>query len=153
MKPLNIKSVLVSLGLGLGAVALAYIFPIGLIIMPALLAFAGTVWGYGGLAIAAITAAGGLLTESRYVLCSKCHVNSSNFSVYNHAQHARNAGVPCRTPFGFCAYSAAASSVSFSLASASAAPIWPSLPSTIALAMVPEISLTARMASSLPGIT
>ena len=42
MKPLNIKSVLVSLGLGLGAVALAYIFPIGLIIMPALLAFAGT---------------------------------------------------------------------------------------------------------------
>ena len=45
MKPLNIKSVLVSLGLGLGAVALAYIFPIGLIIMPALLAFAGTVWG------------------------------------------------------------------------------------------------------------
>ena len=51
MKPLNIKSVLVSLGLGLGAVALAYIFPIGLIIMPALLAFAGTVWGYGGLAI------------------------------------------------------------------------------------------------------
>ena len=61
MKPLSIKSVLVSLGLGLGAVALAYIFPIGLIIMPALLAFAGTVWGYGGLAIAAITAAGGII--------------------------------------------------------------------------------------------
>ena len=58
---MNIKSVLVSLGLGLGAVALAYIFPIGLIIMPALLAFAGTVWGYGGLAIAAITAAGGII--------------------------------------------------------------------------------------------
>ena len=58
---MNIKSVLVSLGLGLGAVALAYISPIGLIIMPALLAFAGTVWGYGGLAIAAITAAGGII--------------------------------------------------------------------------------------------
>ena len=61
MKPLNIKSVLVSLGLGLGAVALAYIFPVGLMLMPALLAFAGTVWGYGGLAIAAITAAGGII--------------------------------------------------------------------------------------------
>ncbi len=61
MKHLSIKAALAALGIGAGAVAAAYIFPIGLIIMPALLAFAGTVWGYGALAIAAITAAGGII--------------------------------------------------------------------------------------------
>ena len=61
MKPLNIKSALAAFGIGVGAMAIAYIFPVGLMLMPALLAFAGTVWGYGGLAIAAITAAGGII--------------------------------------------------------------------------------------------
>lgn len=61
MKPLNIKSALAAFGIGAGAMAIAYIFPVGLMLMPALLAFAGTVWGYGGLAIAAITAAGGII--------------------------------------------------------------------------------------------
>ena len=61
MKPLNIKAALAAFGIGAGAMAIAYIFPVGLMLMPALLAFAGTVWGYGGLAIAAITAAGGII--------------------------------------------------------------------------------------------
>lgn len=61
LKPLDIKSALASFGIGLGAMAMAYIFPVGLMLMPALLAFAGTVWGYGALAIAAITAAGGII--------------------------------------------------------------------------------------------
>ena len=61
MKPLSIKSALAAFGIGAGAMAIAYIFPVGLMLMPALLAFAGTVWGYGGLAIAAITAAGGII--------------------------------------------------------------------------------------------
>lgn len=58
MKPLSIKAALASFGIGLGAMAIAYIFPVGLMLMPALLAFAGTVWGYGALAIAAVTARG-----------------------------------------------------------------------------------------------
>lgn len=49
------KAALAAFGIGAGAMAIAYIFPVGLMLMPALLAFAGTVWGYGGLAIAAIT--------------------------------------------------------------------------------------------------
>ena len=61
MKPLSIKAALAAFGIGAGAMAIAYIFPVGLMLMPALLAFAGTVWGYGGLAIAAITAAGGII--------------------------------------------------------------------------------------------
>lgn len=61
MKPLSIKATLAAFGIGAGAMAIAYIFPVGLMLMPALLAFAGTVWGYGGLAIAAITAAGGII--------------------------------------------------------------------------------------------
>lgn len=58
---MNIRAVLVALGIGLGAVALAYIFPIGLMMMPALLAFAGAVWGYGAPAIAGVTAAAGII--------------------------------------------------------------------------------------------
>ena len=70
MKPLNIKSVLVALGLGRGSCGDWRIsFPMGLILMPALLAFAGTVWGYGGLAIAAITAAGGIICIAGTVDC------------------------------------------------------------------------------------
>ena len=42
MKPLNIKSALAAFGIGVGAMAIAYIFPVGLMLMPALLAFAGT---------------------------------------------------------------------------------------------------------------
>ena len=42
MKPLNIKSALAAFGIGAGAMAIAYIFPVGLMLMPALLAFAGT---------------------------------------------------------------------------------------------------------------
>ena len=61
MKPLSIKAALAAFGIGAGAMAIAYIFPVGLMLMPTLLAFAGTVWGYGGLAIAAITAAGGII--------------------------------------------------------------------------------------------
>ena len=45
MKPLNIKAALAAFGIGAGAMAIAYIFPVGLMLMPALLAFAGTVWG------------------------------------------------------------------------------------------------------------
>lgn len=58
---MSIKAALAAFGIGAGAMAIAYIFPVGLMLMPALLAFAGTVWGYGGLAIAAITAAGGII--------------------------------------------------------------------------------------------
>ena len=42
MKPLNIKAALAAFGIGAGAMAIAYIFPVGLMLMPALLAFAGT---------------------------------------------------------------------------------------------------------------
>ena len=42
MKPLSIKSALAAFGIGAGAMAIAYIFPVGLMLMPALLAFAGT---------------------------------------------------------------------------------------------------------------
>ena len=58
---MNIKAALAAFGIGAGAMAIAYIFPVGLMLMPALLAFAGTVWGYGALAIAAVTAAGGII--------------------------------------------------------------------------------------------
>lgn len=61
MKPLSIKAALAAFGIGAGAMAIAYIFPVGLMLMPALLAFAGTVWGYGALAIAAVTAAGSII--------------------------------------------------------------------------------------------
>ena len=66
MKPLSIKAALAAFGIGAGAMAIAYIFPVGLMLMPALLAFAGTVWGYGALAIAAVTAAGSII----YVACA-----------------------------------------------------------------------------------
>ena len=42
MKPLSIKAALAAFGIGAGAMAIAYIFPVGLMLMPALLAFAGT---------------------------------------------------------------------------------------------------------------
>ena len=58
---MNIKAALAAFGIGAGAMAIAYIFPVGLMLMPALLAFAGTVWGYGALAIAAVTAAGSII--------------------------------------------------------------------------------------------
>ena len=61
MKPLSIKAALAAFGIGAGAMAIAYIFPVGLMLMPALLAFAGMVWGYGALAIAAVTAAGSII--------------------------------------------------------------------------------------------
>lgn len=58
---MSIKAALAAFGIGAGAMAIAYIFPVGLMLMPALLAFAGTVWGYGALAIAAVTAAGSII--------------------------------------------------------------------------------------------
>ena len=46
-----------------------------------------------------------------------------------------------------------ASASAFSSVSCAAAPIWPSRPSMIAFAIAPAIRRTARIASSLPGIT
>ena len=48
---------------------------------------------------------------------------------------------------------ASVSASSFSSVSCAAAPIWPSRPSMIAFAIAPAIRRTARIASSLPGIT
>ena len=47
----------------------------------------------------------------------------------------------------------ASSSASAGSSSRAAAPIWPSRPSMMASAMAPAMSFTARMASSLPGMT
>ena len=82
-------------------------------------------------------AAAGLRSERRDVFCCKAHFLFL---------------LPVQLGSGKTDY-ASVSASSFSSVSCAAAPIWPSRPSMIAFAIAPAIRRTARIASSLPGIT
>ena len=91
----------------------------------------------------------GHLAQGLYVFRGDCHNHITSISKLKKERLARAGGRSMVSQFSVD-YSAAGSSA-FSAAASAAS--WPCLPSWMALAITPEISLMARMASSLPGIT